>query len=154
MLKLTLLASAMLVAAPAIAQQTPTDMQPVPPSSAAQTLGQSTTPTAPAPGDPSTVQQPPAEASTAAQPVTAPDQIAQVVKAEFPTYDKDSNGTLNTAEFGAWMVALRSASDKSVTAESKSMKTWTKSAFAQADADKSKSVTKTELTGFLSSNKG
>lgn len=154
MLKTTLLASAMLVAAPAIAQQAPTDMQPVPPSSAAQTPGQTTPPAAPAPGDPATVQQVPPEAATTAQPVTGPDQIAQVVEAEFSTYDKDGNGTLNTAEFGAWMVALRSATDASATADSKSMKAWTKSAFAQADADKSKSITKTELTGFLASNKG
>lgn len=154
MLKTTLLASAMLVAAPAIAQQAPTDMQPVPPSSAAQTPGQPTLPAAPAPGDPMSAQQAPADATPTAQPVTGPDQIAQVVEAEFPTYDKDGNGTLNTAEFGAWMVALRSATDASVTADSKSMKAWAKSAFAQADADKSKSITKTELTGFLASNKG
>lgn len=154
MLKLTLLASAMLVAAPAIAQHAPTDMQQAPPSSTAHTPGQTTTPTAPAPGDPATVQQAPADAATTAQPVTGPDQIARFVEAEFPTYDKDGNGTLNTAEFSAWMVALRSATDKSVTADSKSMKTWTRSAFAQADADKSKSITKTELTGFLASNKG
>lgn len=150
MLKLTFLASAMLVAAPAIAQQAPTDMQQVPPSSATQTPGQ----TAPAPTDPALPPSASADAAATAQPVAGPDQIAQVVEAEFPTYDKDGNGTLNTAEFGTWMVALRSATDKSVTAESKSMKSWTKSAFAQADADKSKSVTKTELTGFLASNKG
>ncbi len=152
MLKTTLLASAMLVAAPAIAQQAPTDMQPLPPSSAAQTPGQPTPPAAPAPGDPMPAQQATAQATPAPQPVTGSDQFAQVVEAEFPTYDKDRNGTLNTTEFGAWMVALRSATDKSVTADSKSMKTWTKSAFAKADTDKSKSITKTELTGFLASN--
>ncbi len=34
------------------------------------------------------------------------------------------------------------------------MKAWAKSAFAQADADKSKSITKIELTGFLAQPKG
>ena len=150
-MKFTLLAGAMLMAAPALAQQAPTDMQQVPPSSAAPAPVQ----TAPTPADPSqAVPAAPAEAAPAATPVTGADQIAQVVDAEFPSYDKDANGTLSTAEFGAWMVALRSATDKSVTAESKSMKAWTKTAFAQADADKSKSITKVELTGFLAQTKG
>lgn len=152
MLKFTPLAGAMLIAAPAIAQQAPTDAQSLQPSSASP-AGQ-TTPTTPVPADPATMPAAPVDAAPVGQPVTGADQIAQVVEAEFPTYDKDADGTLNTAEFGAWMVALRSATDKSVTADSKSMKTWTKTAFAQADADKSKSITKTELTGFLASNKG
>lgn len=154
MLKFTLLASAMLIAAPAIAQQAPMDSQTLPPSSASPTTGPTTPPTAPEPANPATTQAPPAEATPAAQPVTGADQIAQVVEAEFPSYDKNADGTLNTAEFGAWMVALRAATDKSVTADSKATKLWTKTAFAQADADKSKSISKTELTGFLAQTKG
>ena len=142
MKKFTLVAGAMLMAAPAIAQQAPTGMEQLPPSSAAPVQMQTPPSTAPA------------EVPATPAPVTDTDQIAQVVEAEFPTYDKDANGSLSTAEFGTWMVALRSATDKSVTAESKSMKAWAKSAFAQADADKSKSITKIELTGFLAQPKG
>ena len=142
MKKFTLVAGAMLMAAPAIAQQAPTGMEQLPPSSAAPVQMQTPPSTAPD------------EVPTTPAHVTGTDQIAQVVEAEFPTYDKDANGSLNTAEFGTWMVALRSATDKSVTAESKEMKAWAKSAFAQADADKSKSITKIELTGFLAQPKG
>ena len=149
MKKFTLVAGAMLMAAPAIAQQAPTGMEQLPPSSAAPVQMQTPPSTAPA-EVPATQAQGPATPA----PVSGTDQIAQVVDVEFPTYDKDGNGSLNTAEFGTWMVALRSATDKSVTAESKSMKAWAKSAFAQADADKSKSITKIELTGFLAQPKG
>ena len=142
MKKFTLVAGAMLMAAPAIAQQAPTGMEQLTPSSAAPVQMQTPPSTAPD------------EVPTTPAPVTGTDQIAQVVDVEFPTYDKDANGSLNTAEFGTWTVALRSATDKSVTADSKSMKAWAKSAFAQADADKSKSITKIELTGFLAQPKG
>ncbi len=69
---------------------------------------------------------------------------------EFPSYDKDSNGALSETEFASWMVALKTASDPTTKAESAEVKKWIGQAFASADADKSKSVSKTELTGFLS----
>lgn len=159
MLKYALLASAMIVAAPAIAQEqqpqpTPTEVNKtpttdtiaandpaaIPPSSAAGQTGAATTGTA---------DQSAGTTGTASTTATGSDKIAQVVDTEFPTYDKDANGSLNSAEFGSWMVALRTASDASIKAESKEMKTWAKTAFAQADIDKSKSISKAELTGFL-----
>jgi len=103
---------------------------------------------------PDATQGTPVPAQTAdAQPQQAAaggDQVAQVVGQEFKTYDKDANGSLSQAEFGAWMVALKTASDPSTKAEAPATKKWVGAAFAQADKDKSRSLSQTELTGFLS----
>jgi hypothetical protein len=85
----------------------------------------------------------------AAQPVSGAAQIAQVVSTEFPSYDKDKSGTLNESEFGAWMVALKEKSDPSTKPDSPATKAWVDKAFASADKDKNKSLSKAELTSFL-----
>lgn len=178
MLKYILLASAMTISAPVLAQDKPADSQVAPTTQAtpAQTAPEATpaspdpaavdpaataaatpvdqamssvTPTTDqaaqaAPTDPAA-----APVQTAAQPATKADQIAQVVSTEFPSYDKDSSGSLNESEFGSWMVALKTASDPTTKAESAATKTWVNQAFASADTDKNKSLSKTELTGFL-----
>jgi hypothetical protein len=126
-------------AAPQTAQTTPA---PVYPSAAPAQTAQTT----PAPADPAAAA--PAQ-TAAAQPATSADQIAQVVSTEFPTYDKDASGTLNETEFSSWMVALKTASDPTTKAESAATKSWVNQAFASADTDKNKSLSKTELTGFL-----
>lgn len=89
----------------------------------------------------------PAQSSTAE--AAGPAQITQVVDSEFPTYDTDSSGTLSDKEFGSWIVALKTASDPATKADSAETKSWVKAAFAQADLDKSKSVSKSELASFL-----
>lgn len=155
MMKRILLASAVLMSTPAFAQDA------VP----AQT-------TAPAPQEapaaPATTAADPSVAATQAAPATQPDpatqtaqttaeagqpasgtQIAQIVEAEFPKYDKAGKGELTEKQFGEWMVALRSASEPGVTADKPEVKSWIKQAFAQADKDKSKAVSKAELTSFL-----
>ncbi|MFD1036571.1 EF-hand domain-containing protein [Sphingomonas hankookensis] len=156
MMKRILLASAMVVAAPAFAQD----------AAPAQTTAP-TTQTAPA--TPQAAPADPSIAATQAAPETQPDpatqtaqttaeagqpasgtQIAQIVEAEFPKYDKAGKGELTEKQFGEWMVALRSASEPGVTADKPEVKSWVKQAFAQADTDKSKAVTKAELTTFLS----
>lgn len=156
MLKYAFLASAMIVAVPVGAQTVAPAPQTTPQQSTAPVTSspQSATPvtdpaaTTPAPAtDPAATGD--ATASATAQPASGA-QVAGIVDKEFATYDKDANGGLNQAEFGSWMVALRSASDASVKPESAETKTWVKGAFAQADKDKSKTVTKAELTGFLS----
>jgi Ca2+-binding EF-hand superfamily protein len=91
----------------------------------------------------------PADQATAAAQPSGGDQVAAVVTKEFPTYDKNSDGTLSKTEFSAWMLALKSASDPSTKADDPKTKTWMTQAFAQADSDKSKSVSKDELTNFL-----
>lgn len=158
MLKYALLAGAMLISAPALAQQKPATPQAPP---AAQPATQ-TDPAQPAPQTPAPAQDSPAPtaatdpaapaqaAQTApAQPLTKAQQIAQVVDSEFATYDKDKNGVLSPAEFDAWMVALKTAADPTTRADAPATKTWLAQAFAQADTDKSKTVSKTELNGFL-----
>ena len=48
------------------------------------------------------------------------------------------------------LVALKEKSDPSTKPDSPATKAWVTQAFASADKDKSKSLSKTELTGFLS----
>jgi hypothetical protein len=141
----------MMFAGPAIAQDRGTTVQT--PSSATATPG-AATPNATTAGDTATNAQRnhAAPASTApasaaqAQPAGG-DQVASIVESEFGTYDKDANGSLSKAEFAAWMDALKAKAPggASKPADPK----WNDAAFAQADADKSTSVTKQELTGFL-----
>lgn len=150
MLKHVLLATAMLVSVPALAQDQTT---PTPPPTDSQTAPADQSMPAPAdqtaPADPSTAGQP-----AAGTPATGPQQIATVVDSDFPTYDKDGNGTLDAVEFNTWMTALRQASDPKAASDATAMKRWSTVAFAQADIDKSKSVSKSELVGFLSKAQG
>ena len=48
------------------------------------------------------------------------------------------------------MIALKKASDPSTKDTDPATKTWANGAFASADTDKSKKVTKEELTKYLS----
>lgn len=156
MLKRILLASAVLMSTPAFAQDaapaqtTAPTAQTVPaePATTATDPAAPATQAAPAtPADPST--QTAQTTAEAGQPASGT-QIAQIVEAEFPKYDKSGKGQLSEQQFGEWMVALRSASEPGVTAEKPEVKKWVKQAFAQADKDKSKAVSKAELTSFLS----
>ena len=137
MLRYALLASALAFSAPVLAQEmTP---QSADPATAAATAPQTTPETAA-----------PQEAAPAAPAATAqPTSVAEIVKAEFPAYDKDSTGDLSKAEFSTWLIALKTKSDPSAAADQTALSTWAGQAFAQADADKSSAVTETELTSFL-----
>jgi uncharacterized membrane protein len=172
MLKAILLATSVLVATPAFAQDKPM-------TDTTQTQDQSATPdqTAPAPADAATAtpadqaatatatatpapqtqaaQPTPAqpattaEAQPAAQPAASQDQVAQAVSRDFGNYDKDSNGTLSQTEFGAWIGTLRKAAEPTFQPASPDGQTYIGQAFAATDTDKNKSVDKTELTTFL-----
>jgi hypothetical protein len=157
MIKSILLATAMTVAAPAFAQaaapaQTTAPTTQTAPVGSATTSADPSTSAAPmqaAPvAEPDPTTQTAQTTAEAGQPASG-DQIAQIIEAEFPKYDKDGKGQLNEKQFGDWMVALRSASEPGVTADKPEVKSWVKQAFASADADKSKAVTKAELTKFL-----
>jgi hypothetical protein len=91
--------------------------------------------------------------ATATQPATTASQVAQVVQAEFPSYDKDKSGGLSKAEFGDWMGALRKASDANFNPASPEAANWSAQAFAAADTDKDGSVSQAELTAFLAKGK-
>ena len=73
-----------------------------------------------------------------------------MINSEFPSYDKNADGNLDKAEFGTWMVALKTASDPSTKPGDPATQTWVNGAFASADTDKSNVVTKEELTTYLS----
>lgn len=179
MAKYRLLVASMIVAAPALAQvpvapqQTaPTAAaapQPAPATGAAATTPQTSRPATPAapagpapamtaqaaPVAPQTTDMPsqPAPAAAQAAPAAAQptaSQIASVIDSEFPSYDANKDGVLSAAEFDAWMVALKTRSDPATQADSPATRQWLGAAFAQADKDKSQSLSKDELTRFLS----
>ncbi|WP_242137452.1 EF-hand domain-containing protein [Sphingomonas sp. TREG-RG-20F-R18-01] len=145
MLKFICIASVALVATPVFGQvaQPSTNVP-----AGAQQGAASIDPSQPASGPQSSVP-PESGQAAAAQPATGT-QVADVVGTEFPTYDKDHDGALSAREFGAWMVALKTASDPSTKATAPATKSWIAQAFAQADTDKNKKVSKGELTTFLS----
>lgn len=147
MMKYAFLGAAMMVSAPVLAQVTPAPAQTTP--AAPQAVPATT-------ADAAQTAQPAADASVSTQGQVQANgsQIAQVVDTQFPTYDKDGDGKLNKAEFAQWMVALKSQTDPSTKADAPATKKWVGSAFAQADTDKDKTVSKTELTGFLSQGQG
>lgn len=133
-MKAMLLASAMMVSAPVLAQDA--DVQ-------ESTL----------PGQEMQALQPQADALAEQQrsetPIASSAEIAEIVEAEFPKYDKSGTGEVNREEFGEWMVALRTVSEPGVDAQSAEVQGWVGQAFVQADADNSGGVTKEELTRFL-----
>ena len=152
MLKYVFLAGVMSMSAPVVAQTMPAqDMTPQTtqrvPTAPAQTMPMQPAPQTAAPAE--SAPAPAQDAVAAAQPV-APTEVADVVTKEFPSYDKNGDGNLSAKEFDSWMVALKTASDPSTKATAPATKTWLSQAFAQADTDKNKKVSQSELTGFLS----
>jgi EF hand len=166
MLKYILLGSAMIVAAPAVAQDMAAPQAGAP--SASTAAPQTATPAAPTtatpPADPAatTAQTPgtppaatdptaaaPAQTADAAQPAGG-SQVSSIVETEFASYDKDSSGSLSKKEFAAWMDALKAKAPAGTETASKPDPKWNEAAFKQADGDKSKSVSKEELASFLS----
>ena len=151
MLKYALLAGVIAVAVPAAAQ---VQSNTAPQATDAQTQAPQGAPVTDPQAAPvtSTDSTPAADAtqSAAAEPAAGADQVATVVQTEFPTYDANKDGKLEKTEFASWMVKLKQASDPKATATSAETKSWVNAAFAQADKDKSQSVTQPELVGFLS----
>lgn len=156
-------AAALAMSTAALAQTTTTTATPAPPATTpAQSTTESTTATTTAPADAATAPSAAAPATTSttqsttttAQAAPAPAPAADpkaVLAQQFPTYDKDSNGTLSQTEFAAWLGEMKTAQNsEKLTAEQISK--WANDSFAKADKDKSKSVTVAELQGFLVPN--
>lgn len=120
--------SALMIAAPAMAQDSAPAQQ------------------APAPG-----QDPAAAQGTASQNPASQTDVASIVDSEFPAYDADKSGQLEKAEFGKWMVALKDQEMKSTgrNLPPEQVTAWADGAFTTADADSSTAVTKEELVKFL-----
>lgn len=155
MLKHMLLAGAVAISFPALAQNQPVEDPTAPPPPEQSEPVPSTTEPAPIPESAPPADPAPETAAPTAEPAPSgtaatASQVAQIVDQEFPTYDADANGNLSETEFAAWMKKLRAATDPSVDTESDDVRTWIGQAFAAADADKSGGVDKAELTNFLS----
>ncbi|AUW58658.1 calcium-binding protein [Sphingobium sp. SCG-1] len=144
MIRTLLCSTALLIAAPAIAQTT------APAGTAAPTAPAA--PAAPAQAAPA---QDPAQTTTdaqPAQPATGATTVAAIVDSEFPAYDADKSGQLEKAEFSKWLVALKDQELKSTgkTLPPAEVTAWADGAFVTADADKSTTITKAELVSYLS----
>ena len=114
--------------------------------------GMSATPAVPAtpatPATPSTDSVEPAAPITSAEPRAV--TVQRLVEAEFPTYDANTNGNLESAEFGKWVLALYDKSgDANAPKDEVAKAKWAKAAFASADTDKNKSISKAEMNTFL-----
>jgi hypothetical protein len=96
---------------------------------------------------------PPTAPSTTAPSTTAEPRevtVQKLVDAEFPVYDANKNGNLEAAEFSNWVLALYDASgDANAPKDAAAKAKWAKNAFATADSDKNKIVTKSEMNIFL-----
>ncbi len=150
MLKYVLLGGAIAIAAPAVAQQAEETHQAhaaiatgAPAEVQDSTSSEQASATPPSGGSAA-----PADATAQAEQPASGDQVSTIINAEFASYDKDANGTLDKTEFAAWMDALKAKAPNPQPSDAK----WNDAAFAQADKDKSASLTKAELTGFLGSS--
>ena len=90
---------------------------------------------------------PDSAAPAAAAPAPAADPKA-IIESEFPTYDKDGNGSLARAEFDTWLMALKEKSGDT-TMKPADKTSWLTTAFTTADKDKNKGVSLGELTEYL-----
>ena len=137
---------ALLMAASALALSTPAlaQMEPVLPGTSTT---QSTTTTVQTPPiDPAAPVTTTSETTTTNAVQTADPKA--LIASEFPTYDKDANGSLDKAEFGSWMGAMKAKTDAKPMAAAEMTK-WSDGAFATADKDKNKTVTLAELQTYL-----
>lgn len=142
MFRTMLMTTAMLLSMPAVAQ-TADPMQGTAPASPQQAM----------PANPAAPAQAAPQSATPGSPA---DSVATIVDTEFPAYDVNSDGQLDKAEFGKWMVALKDqemkATGKMLPADK--VTTWANGAFSTADTDKSNTVSKAELIAYLSRGAG
>lgn len=145
---------ALAVAAPAVAQQA--DPMAQPPIADAPVAAPSET--MPTPAEPSAQPVTPAPVATPAPAapeaaLTQETQVTALVETEFPSYDADKTGELSQPEFTKWVMALQAkASEVDVNAkkmDGAAKAKWAKAAFASADTDKSKKISKVEMGKFL-----
>ncbi|WP_298399693.1 EF-hand domain-containing protein [Sphingobium sp.] len=142
MIRSFLVTTALLIAAPALAQQTPTPDPGAMPATPAEPAPASPAPASPAPANPA-----PANTTSA---------VASIVDSEFPAYDGNSDGQLDQSEFSRWMVALKTQEMKATGAQlpQDQVMAWANGAFTTADKDKSVTISKPELISYLSGGAG
>ncbi|OAN58452.1 hypothetical protein [Sphingomonas sp. TDK1] len=96
----------------------------------------------------------PPAAAEAAQPTPRPDPAKLPVDAQFARYDANGDGVLDKAEYGSWLVALRTAKEADFKAESPAARGWIDGSFTAADADRDQKVSREELIRFLTPQAG
>lgn len=153
-------ASGLAIPSVALAQAS---QQPVPstdtqPPAADPTISNDPTSQAPAPAQgPSTDQPPSTEQGAPPVAETAPanpqgnPQVVAFVNSQFPAADTNGDGSLSKEEFDAWVSKMKvaEAQQQGKTVDQAEVTNYATVAFAQADADKSQSISRTELTQFL-----
>lgn len=139
MVRTILFTTALAIAAPVMAQQSPAPAEGAMPAAPA-TPAASATP----------------QAATPAAPANPAASVASIVDSEFPAYDANKDGQLDQSEFTRWMVALKSQEMKATgsTLPAEQVTAWANGAFSTADKDKSISVSKPELVTYLTGGAG
>ncbi|MGQ0659961.1 hypothetical protein [Sphingosinicella sp.] len=88
------------------------------------------------------------QAPAAEQPRAAsPAETAQLVQTEFAARDRNGDGSLNQAEFSAWVGELMARRPGQASPPSEAQLT---AAFARADADRNQAVSQAEMTALFS----
>ncbi|UYY77107.1 EF-hand domain-containing protein [Sphingomonas sp. R1] len=102
---------------------------------------------APDPSVPAGANPPPA--ADASQPTPKPDPAKLSVEAQFARYDANGDGSLDQAEFGEWLVALRVAKEADFDREKAEARAWVQDSFTTTDTNRDQKVSREEWTRFL-----
>lgn len=93
-------------------------------------------------------------AAETAQPTPRPDPAKLPVDAQFARYDANGDGSLDLAEFGEWLIALRVAKEADFDREKPEARAWVQDSFTATDANRDQKISRAEWTRFLTTTKG
>ncbi|WP_294331517.1 EF-hand domain-containing protein [uncultured Sphingomonas sp.] len=88
-------------------------------------------------------------AAETAQPTPRPDPARLPVDAQFARYDVNGDGSLDLAEFGDWLVALRTAKEANFDREKPEARAWVQDSFTATDANRDQKISRAEWARFL-----
>ncbi|MGN7999163.1 hypothetical protein [Sphingomonas sp. 22176] len=91
----------------------------------------------------------PPPAVEAAQPTPRPDPAKLPIETQFARYDANGDGALDKAEYGSWLVALRTAKDADFKPETPEAKAWIDRSFIGADTNRDDKISREEWVRFL-----
>lgn len=104
-----------------------------------------------APAAAQNMQEPSASPPPAAAPQPTAADVGRLVQAEFPARDSDRNGSLNQAEFSAWLGELLARAPGQASPPSAAdLEARTAAAFTRADSDRNRAISPDEMTALLS----
>lgn len=93
-------------------------------------------------------------AAETAQPTPRPDPANLPIDAQFARYDVNGDGSLDLAEFGEWLIALRTAKEADFDREKPEARAWVQDSFTATDADRDQKISRAEWARFLTPTKG